>query len=142
MLLEPPLVHWPRSWIVTFTDSQGASDHWLARFWTRPGFGHCGLLGYVPGTAHWMCLEWDNTGLRTLVFNKPMFDRMLDALRRGGATFVDFDVPEAEIRWKLPFWPMNCVTLCRHTLGISRFLVSPWGLYCHLMENGGRRMFD
>lgn len=141
MLVEPPMAHWPRSWLVCFTDSEITRNHPIGRWWYRPGFGHCGLLGYMPGSALWSSIDWDHTGLRNIILNKPCFDFVVADLLSKGATFVDFAVSEPKSIWKMPFWPMNCVTLCRHMLAIEKFVVSPYGLYCHLLANGGRRMF-
>ena len=119
-----------KAWIVF---SGQADLFWLKCL--KPGFRHCSVL--LNDGVHWITLDPLSNYTDVVVHNVPLeFDLPLWLGDRGHILVeAHIDHPSKPAPWML----FSCVEAVKRVLGVhSRFLVTPWQLYCYLKKQDGQ----
>jgi hypothetical protein len=130
----------PRDWYVAFYDTPGPRRRlWGVFTWHRPGFGHCSAFGYCPEADVWIFADWTAEGLAIFALD----DERVDAMLLGLADIAV--ILETKTAGERPFplgWPLFCVSMTKHLIGLKSWAWTPWQLYRALLRRGARRRFQ
>ena len=133
----------PREWLVCFYDPVKGRRRWWYRF-AKPGFRHCNAIAYLAELDRWLVADWGYQGHAIYLLSaeeiRPVFTALMvqgKVLRYRTAAFDN----RRDLR-VLTEWPLHCVAMVRNLLGIRRWCLTPWQLFCALRAASASPMFE
>jgi hypothetical protein len=122
-------------WYVAFR-TNNSGFRWQ-RF-LKKGFGHVFAFTFDSGAKRWIMFDpgWDGITLRA--YRSIDFRKKL-AGWSNNHTVLLCDLQKNKITKPLI---LTCSTEIAHLLGINKFFLTPWGLFCALRKCGGKYSFD
>ena len=125
-------------WLVIFCEVP--KRHWLHDLLRMPkGYTHCAAVGFGPGGQNWVFFDWRGDTLDLVGYDDDAVNRIWDYVEAHCGTIVGYWPQQPKGKWvwrfRLPFF--TCVEALCHLLRIRAPVVTPWGLYRWLLDNGG-----
>ena len=119
-------------WIIFFTDRE--DRYWFDMF-TRPGFRHCCIAGYVEGLEHWIGFDWGKKGTYMNILSDEDINKIILYTRKNKGRMLEITKPYTMFNnWS---WiPMYCVSVIKSLIGYRNcFVITPYQLYCALKKD-------
>lgn len=127
----------PSRWYVGFFD---AELPWYLRIFTRPKFRHCVVFTYDPVRDVWIFGEFTRRRFFMEAYRGAEIDGLFTNLRLNGV-LVKIDVTTKESGWK-PMLPVYCVSYAARLVGLRKTVITPYQLFCALLDAGAEVIFD
>ena len=121
-------------WYVFFFDADRSRRAW-GHVCCRQGFGHCLAIRYSPKFGHWIITDWNAYHLDIKILDREETELVFAQLIFG-ATCLRFK-PRRPAGGSVKSVLLYCVPALKHLLGVKTWAVTPYQLYCYLIENGG-----
>lgn len=128
----------PREWLVCFYDPVVPRRWWHRCF--KPGFRHCNVISFIPGTNRWLVVDWSLQGLAIYFLMPSEMTPQLSGLQLVGRV-LRVAAAEQHSAFRMGTWSLWCVTMVRHVIGFHPFALTPWGLFCALRRAGAQEIF-
>jgi hypothetical protein len=130
-----------RRWLVAFHHVDPAERHWW-HVLTRKGFNHVFIMGFDTSSELWVLMDWHHRGLYVMGLDGERADQLIAHVLDRGGCWLNCEVHDAR-PLVFPFgFPISCVGLAKHILGLRSWAVTPRQLYCALRRAGHRPIFD
>ena len=127
--------------IIAFTSKpeRPAWFHW----WTHKDFKHCMAFKYDSKNELWISYNWGKNGIDIRNLTK---DEMLTASlyfkEHHNAKFLIVESKELPNFYIMELAFTNCVTAVRHLVGIRKWMITPYSLYCALKSMGCKEYLE
>jgi len=128
-------------WIVAFISKpeRPAWFHW----WTHKDFKHCMAFKYEPLYKVWISYNWGKNGIDISILSKEqMLNASLYFKDNHNAKFLIVPVKELPNYYIMELAFTNCVTAVRHLVGIRKWMITPYKLYCALKSMGCKEYLE
>lgn len=122
-------------WYVAFRNAKNGHN-WQR--WLKKGFQHVYAFGYDSGSKRWIIFDPGWNGITLRAYHSVDFRKRLINIAQTETVLL------CRTENKKIFFPrfaLTCSTEIAHLLGINKFALTPYSLFCALRKHGGKFSF-
>jgi|TARA_R100000234_G_C4917040_1_gene142458 hypothetical protein len=130
--------YFPKEWLVFFYDPP--LESWYHRF-RRGGMAHCGMFAYDHTKNVWIIIEHIHKRLDVKVLSGEEISYVIQYVLQNKGVILKCPLQRNKFKLFQGAWlrENSCVTVIMRVLGINRLIITPYGLYKYLVDNGCKK---
>ena len=130
--------YFPKEWLVFFYDPPLESWYHMFR---RGGMAHCGMMGYDHTKNVWIIIEHIHKRLDVKVLSGEEISYIMEYIVNNKGVILKCPLQREKFKLFQGAWlrENSCVTVIMRVLGINRLIITPYGLYKYLVNNGCKK---